>query len=217
MKSSVKDYLLGTLVIGPILSVSLAGVAVSTPLTRALLGNYHLLADVAAFLLLYGLASALMLRLMLRTWPIEPDSYDADSPVFERWKLFTVTYRLGQGALRPLTPFFMLPVLEVLFGARLGRDVACGGKIDDPYMVAVGDDTVLGNGSLISGNYVSGGKLVCGRVTIGRGVTIGANVIVLPRVTIGDGAIVMSGACVMPDSVIAAGESWRGNPARKWS
>lgn len=217
MKSTVKDYLLGTLVIGLIVALALAGVLGLAPVTRALLGDYHVLADAAAFLLLYGLASALTLRLLLKVWPIEAGSHDADSAVFVRWKLFTVTYRLGQGALRPLTPFYMISLLEVLFGARLGRDVACGGKIDDPYMVTIGDDTVLGNGSLVSGNYVSGGKLTCGRVTIGNGVTIGANVIVLPGVTIADGAIVMSGACVMPDSVIGAGESWRGNPARKWT
>ena len=33
---------------------------------------------------------------------------------------------------------------------------------------------------------------------------------------IGEGAVVMGGAHVMPNTRIPAGETWRGNPARKW-
>lgn len=210
------DYVFGSLVIGPLLLLSLGGVALLYPFTTRWLSDYHVLADVALALLFYGLLSALALRLLLKLRPIPPGEHDLESATFAHWKLLTITYRLGQGALSPLLPFFLRPLLEVLFGARVGADAACGGKIDDPYQVSIGAGTVLGDGSLVSGNYVSGGKLHCGPVRIGRGVTIGANTIVLPSVEIGDGATVMSGACVMPGTVVPAGETWRGNPARKW-
>ena len=62
----------------------------------------------------------------------------------------------------------------------------------------------------------SGGKLVCHPVRIGADVTIGANAIVMPGSTVGERAVVVSGSVVMPGTSIPAGETWRGNPARKW-
>jgi acetyltransferase-like isoleucine patch superfamily enzyme len=113
-------------------------------------------------------------------------------------------------------PFFLQPAVEALFGASVGRNVALGGTIDDPYRVSLGDEVILGNASLISGNYISAGKLTCGAVTIGAGATIGANCVVFPNTEIGAGAVVAGGSFVMPGTRIPAGESWRGNPARKW-
>ena len=216
MKATLTDYLLSGLAITLIMAVSLAGVMGLLPWSRALFLDYHVLADFFLFLLIYGLMSALFVRLLLRARPIAPGTHGMDSPVFTRWKLVTIVYRLGQSALRPLTPIFLKPVVEALYGARIGRDVALGGTIDDPYMVSVGDGTVLGNASLVSGNYISGGKLVCGWVKIGSGVTLGANSVVFPDVEIGDGATLVGGSYVLPGARIPAGETWRGNPARKW-
>lgn len=210
------DYVLSGVVIALMLAISLLGVGVWVPLSRQLFADYHVLADAALALLLYGLLSAAMVRVLLHLMPILPGRYGADSPVFARWKLITVIYRLGQGALNPLIPLFLKPLVDALFGARIGADVAFGGTIDDPYLVTVGAGTVLGNASLVTGNYLDGGDLVCGKVSIGADVTVGANSIVMPDVSIGDGATVMSGACVMPGTAIPPGERWRGNPARKW-
>lgn len=216
MKATLTDYLLSGLAIWLIMAASLLGVMVLVPWSKALFSDYHVLADFFLALLLYGLLSAVFVRILLRIRPIAPSSYGMDSPVFTRWKLVTIVYRLGQSALRPLTPVFLRPVVETLFGARIGRDVALGGVIDDPYMVSVGDGSVLGNASLVSGNYISGGQLVCGSVRIGAGVTIGANSVVFPDVEVGDGATLVGGSYVMPGARIPAGETWRGNPARKW-
>lgn len=111
----------------------------------------------------------------------------------------------------------MLPVGDLALGAKVGGDVAFGGMIDDPYLVRISDEGVLGHNSLVTGSYLSGGKLVCGAVDIGKGAMIGANAIVFPDVIVGPGANVLSGACVMPGTRIPAGETWRGNPARKWT
>lgn len=216
MKSDWRDFVLAGLFIAIILGLSVAGVLALRPWSGPLLQEYRALFDVAMVSISYALLSALALRILLAVKPLGRGEHSLDSPAFTYWKLLTVLYRLGQWALGWCTPVFLKPVIETLFGARIGADVACGGTIDDPYMVEVGSATVLGNASLVSANYISGGKLVCGPVKIGSAVTIGANAVILPDTTIGDGATVMSGSYVMPGTTIPAGEVWRGNPARKW-
>ena len=217
MKTHPLDFLLSGLFITAILALSLATMAFAiVPLTRALLGSYHVVADVMGLMLAYGLYSALIVRMLLVLRPLAHGEFGMDSPVFTYWKLLTILYRLGQGALRPFTPVFAKPLVEVLFGARIGSDVALGGTIDDPYLVTVGDGVVLGNASLVSGNVIANGKIRIGPVRIESGATVGANAVVLPDTVIGGGALVMGGAMLNPGTTVPPGEQWRGNPARKW-
>lgn len=216
MKSSLWDYVLSGLYITAFVLLSAGAVAVLLPFSRQAFGDFHVLVDAALFVALFGLLCAAAVRILWARQPLPMGSHALDSPLFARWKLLTVLYHLGRGALRPLVPFFMLPVVDLALGARVGSDVAFGGMIDDPYLVSIGDEVVLGHNSLVTGSYLSGGQLVVGAVAIGKGATIGANALVFPDVVIGAGANVMSGACVMPGSRIPAGEIWRGNPARKW-
>lgn len=216
MKSNWKDYLWSSLLITALLVIAGAACRLAHPWSHKVFGPYHMLTELVLALWVYGLASALLLRLLLRWRPMPTGEHSQDSPVFAYWKLLTVLYRLGQGAIGWSLPFFLRPMRDALFGARIGRDVASGGTIDDPYHVSVGSGSVLGNACLVTANYVNDGKLICQPVTIGEHVTIGANAIVMPGVMIGNGASIMSGAVVMPGTVVPAGERWRGNPARKW-
>ncbi|HNE16695.1 MAG TPA: hypothetical protein PLL39_11740, partial [Rhodocyclaceae bacterium] len=130
MKTSPLDYVLSTIAITLILLLAVAGVWALRPLTTAALADYHVVADFLLLLLFYGLLSAVAVRVLLRVQPIAPGEYDGDSPVFTFWKLITIVYRLGQGALLPFTTVFTRPVVEALYGARVGADVAIGGTID---------------------------------------------------------------------------------------
>jgi len=217
MKTSPLDFVLCGVCITALLAAALALVGFAlAPLTVAGLGAYHVVADFLLLLLCYGLLSALLVRVMLAVRRIEPGEYSMDAPVFTYWKLLTILYRLGQSALLPFTPVFVKPVVEMLFGAKVGANVALGGTIDDPYMVSIGEGAVLGNASLVSGNVISNGKITFGRVVIGKGATVGANSVVLPGTEVGENALLMGGAMVMAGTKIPAGETWRGNPARKW-
>lgn len=217
MKTSPLDFVLSGLFTTAIFAAALAIVAFGlAPWTAIALGAYHVVADFLLLLLTYGLLSALLVRLLLSLRRIEPGEHSMDSPMFTYWKLLTIVYRLGQGVLRPFTPVFAQPVVEMLFGARIGRDVALGGTIDDPYMVTIGNGVILGNASLVSGNVITAGKITFGAVRIGDGATIGANAIVMPGCEIGEHATLMAGAVLMASMKIAPGELWRGNPARKW-
>lgn len=216
MKVGAKDYLTLTAAITALGAVSVGGVWLVSGVTRSALGPYHVVADAILLLVLFGVASAGLLRLLLAVKPVLPGRYESTSPMVGHWMLLTVVYRLGQGALRPWVPFFMRPLLDVAFGARVGHGPMFGGTIDDPYMVQVGDEVVLGNASLVSGNFLQGGVLTCGRVSIGSRVTVGANCVIYPDVEIGDGATLVVGSCVLSGTRIGPGETWRGNPARKW-
>lgn len=217
MKSSLWDYVLSGLYITVITLLSAAAVALGLPWSKRVFGDFHVLVDLGVFVFLFGALCAVAVRALWAWRPLAAGSHALDSPAFAHWKLLTVLYHLGRGALRPLVPFFMLPVVDLALGAKVGGDVAFGGMIDDPYLVRIGDEVVLGHNSLVTGSYLSGGKLVCGAVDIGQGAMIGANAIVFPDVIVGAGANVLSGACVMPGTRIPAGETWRGNPARKWT
>ncbi len=201
-----------------ILAASLCVVYALTPLTRPWLREYHVLLDAAVALVSYGLLSALVVQslLKLKPMPLEKRVYRLDDPILTYWKLLAILYRLGQSSLGWCIPVFARPVLDALFGARIGRDAAFGGTIDDPFMVTVGDGVILGHGSLVAGNYIDKGQLVTGPVRIGNRVTIGVNAVILPNSTIGDDATIASGAVVGPGAEVGAGDSWRGNPARLW-
>lgn len=216
MKASYLDFLFCGGAIGLILAGSLGLIAFLLPLSEALASEYHVIVDLMLALLFYGLLSALVVRLLLRFRPMGPGEFTMDSPVFTYWKLLTVIYRLGQGALLPFTSVFTKPLIEILFGARIGANVALGGTIDDPYMVTIGEGVILGHASLVSGNMIHGGILTCGPVKIGAGSTVGVNSVILPGTELGENVTVMGGAYVMPGTKIPAGETWRGNPARKW-
>jgi acetyltransferase-like isoleucine patch superfamily enzyme len=216
MKSTVRDYVVSGVAIAFLLALTLGTIWLLQPLSRTLFSDYHVIVELLLGLWVYGLLSAGLVRVLLRVRAVAPRTYDMGDPMFSYWMLLTVLYRLGKGALRPVAPFFAQPLVEALFGARVGRNVALGGSIDDPYQVTLGDDVIVGDSSLVSGNYISGGKLVCGTVTIGAGATIGAHCVILPNTEIEAGAIVAGGSFVMPGTRIPAGESWRGNPARKW-
>jgi acetyltransferase-like isoleucine patch superfamily enzyme len=216
MKVSLLDVLLNALALGMILATSIGSVWLLAPLSRSLIGEYHVILDFFLLLLSYGLLSALMVRMLWRFRRIQPGEYSMDSNVFTYWKLLNIVYRMGQAALLPFTTIFMRPVIASLFGARIGSDVAIGGTIDDPFLVTLGDGAVLGFQSLVSGNVIYEGRLFCGEVNIGAGATIGVNAVILPDTVIGENAMVIGGSVVLRGTRIPAGEHWRGNPARKW-
>lgn len=216
MKTEPIDFLLSSLSLGlAILLGWLVGFVVAPAFTRAVLGVYALLVDALTFLLVFGLSCTLLARLV-RTWrPLVPGRHEMSAPVFTAWKLYTVLYEFGCGALKPFTVMFFRPLLQVLFGARIGKEVALGGKLVDPHLITLGDGAIIGEGSVVTAHAITSGAIVLGRVEIGPGATVGVGAVVYPGVRLGAGSIVAANAVVAADTVIPPGEFWGGAPARR--
>jgi maltose O-acetyltransferase len=105
-------------------------------------------------------------------------------------------------------------------GVRLGRDVFIGFTVkfdrDHAHLVAVGDESVIVEGTRLLCHDASSGKRLgavwVAPVTIGKRVFIGADSLVLPGVTVGDDAVVAAGAVVTRD--VPPGTIVAGVPAR---
>lgn len=113
-----------------------------------------------------------------------------------------------------LTPF--LPLYHRLMGARIGARVQINtAVVADQNLITIGDDTVIGGDVTLVAHSAERGRLVTAPVTIGRGVTVGINAIILPGCTIGDGAVVSAGAVLSKHARVGPGEVWAGVPARR--
>jgi acetyltransferase-like isoleucine patch superfamily enzyme len=63
-------------------------------------------------------------------------------------------------------------------------------QLNDPYLVSIGDGTVIGGDAVISPHVFEYGCLILEPVRIGAGCLIGAEAYISPGVTIGDGSVI---------------------------
>lgn len=101
-------------------------------------------------------------------------------------------------------------------GVRVGERVSAGlsATLDVffPELITIGDNTILGYGSIILAHEFLRDELRVGPVVIGRDVVIGTNCTVLPGVVIGDRAVVSAQSLVNGD--VPPGAVVGGVPAR---
>ncbi|MFQ5648162.1 MAG: acyltransferase, partial [Candidatus Aenigmatarchaeota archaeon] len=103
-----------------------------------------------------------------------------------------------------------------LVGMKVGRDVSVGlGATFDiffPELIEIGDNSIIGFDALVLAHEFLVERARKGKVRIGKGVLIGARVLILPGVKIGDGAKVASYSLVNRD--VKPGEFVGGIPIR---
>lgn len=215
MKATPLDFVLSSLLLSVLVALSAAlATLCSLQVTRPLLGVYFPLADAFVFLLCFGLLAALSARAVLRLRPLGEGLIPMSDPRFTYWKLYTVLYEFGCGALKPFTVMFFRPLLQTLFGARIGSDIALGGKLVDPHLIEIGEAAIIGEGSVVTAHAITSGALQLARVRIGARATVGVGAVIYPGVTLGEDAIVAANAVVRAGTQIPAGEVWGGVPAR---
>jgi len=216
MKTSPIDFILSTLVISILCLISFLSIKFGVrPFSTSLLAEYHIIVDTLLFLFFYGLASALLLRLMMLVKPFTPGSYSMDDSLFIYWKLFTVTYEFGKGALLPFTTVFAKPVIALLFGAKIGKDIALGGTLVDPQLIEIGDEAIVGQDTVITAHTITSGMITLTPVRIAAKATIGVNSVLMSGVEVGENSVVAAGSVVPPNTHIPANELWGGIPAKK--
>ncbi len=216
MKTQAIDFFLSFFFITIILCLSLLPIAsFGNKLTESMLGDYHVIIDTLLFLLLYGLWSVAILRVMMIIKPFKPGSYPMDDAIFTYWKLVTVIYEFGRGALLPFTTVFAKPLVAKLFGAKIGNDIALGGHLVDPQLIEIGEEAIIGHDSVITAHTINSGFITLKPVHIGAKSTIGVHAVLMSGVIVGEGAIITAGSIVPPDTQIPPNELWGGMPAKK--
>jgi len=215
MKTQPIDFILSSFFITLLICLSLIPINVAGALIKEALNDYHVIFNPLLFLLLYGLWSALILRIMLLVKPFKAGTYSMDSTAFTYWKLFTVIYEFGKGALLPFTTLFTKPLITKLFNAKIGNDVALGGHLVDQQLITIGNEAILGQDSVITAHTINSGSITLAHVNIGNRVTIGVHAVLMSGVTIGEDSIITAGSVVTPNTQIPTKELWGGVPAKK--
>ncbi len=129
-----------------------------------------------------------------------------------------LTYLLRFTFLEFITPTPILNLFFVMMGMKIGDGVVINSTyFSDPSLITIGNKVTIGGSATIVGHYGQGGFLVLAPVIIGDRATIGLKASIMGGVTIGADAKILPHTIVLPKTVIPAGETWGGVPARKIS
>lgn len=162
----------------------------------------------------FGTACAAQARIILKYHPFTSGSYSMSDSIFRYWKIYSVLYYFGCGALKPFTVMFLKPLIQVFFGAKIGKDVALGGTLVDPHMISIGSQAIIGEGSILTGHAITPNRIIFAPILIEDNATVGVNAVVMPGVTIKKGAILLAGAVASLNTTIPEDQTWGGVPAR---
>ncbi len=116
--------------------------------------------------------------------------------------IHTMAYRL----ILPIVPmtFFAMMYFR-LAGARIGKNVwLISFSFTDPYLLTIGDNTIVGGEAVLAGHVWEDGHLILGPITIGRNCLVGTHSYVNPGVTMGDNSVIGMGTFVRRGTQIPA-------------
>ncbi len=128
----------------------------------------------------------------------------------------SMTYLMRYTFLEFLTPTPFNIIFYQLMGMKVGRGTQINSShITDPSLIELGKKVTIGGSATICAHYGMSGFLIIAPVKIGDGAVIGLRAIIMGGVTIGENAKVLPNSVVLPKTVIPAGETWAGVPAKK--
>ena len=132
-----------------------------------------------------------------------------------RWAICGQIHRSTQPFLSHIVPSFFANAYYRLAGCKIGKNVNINSvTINDPSLVELGDNVVVGGGATLNGHLVEKGNLVLEKVIVGSNSTVGGATMVGPGARIGENCILGSRAVLAKRKVIPDGEIWVGIPAR---
>jgi acetyltransferase-like isoleucine patch superfamily enzyme len=114
------------------------------------------------------------------------------------WTMLNSIHTMAFRIILPIVPAgYFTTMYFRLAGCKLGRDVRITTPaLLDPYLISIGDGTVIGGDAVLSAHIFSRGKLYLAPIRIGRDCEIGAHALVCAGVSVGDGATVGIRACI---------------------
>ena len=177
-----------------------------------------MLAAIVAALGTYLLALALSfpLGILLRrllVGRLRPGNYPLWGVTYFRWWLGTRLNEIPAVYLISGTPWRSLHLR--LLGAKVGRDCLINSvTVSVPELLTIGDGACLGTFVNLENARVEGGRLIIGRITIGRGAAVDSYAVLENDTSVGDGARLAGQSALAETKHIPAGETWAGSPAR---
>ena len=174
------------------------------------------LLSVALWIFFFFSFAIFIYRLFLSLYPLKQGEVPHDSGLELVYHIYILFYLvLFYSLIRSkLIPVPYQRIIYLALGAKLGHNTYCSGTILDPILTEVGENTILGEDSLLFAHALEGDRLSHQRIRIGNHVTIGAKSIIMSGVTIGNGAIIAAGSVVLKHTDIKDNEMWGGSPAR---
>lgn len=158
------DFLLCGFVLSMIFVTSLGTVGALLSSSFPPWESYRGVVGVFLFLFAFGFYSGIVSKLMLMYKPFKCGVYAMDNPIFTYWKLFTVVNEFGRGAWLPFSVVFAKPLIAIWFGAKVGKDIALGGRLVDPHLICIGDEAIIGQDSIITAHVITSGAITLARV-----------------------------------------------------
>lgn len=133
------------------------------------------------------------------------------------WTIQATCLDIAINLTKKLTIHSPLPdSLYRLFGLKPNKGVSIlTSRVWDPDLVEIGENSLIGTNTLISGHHIRHGKLYRKRIIIGKNVTIGADSIIPPGATIGDNTVVAINSTIPPNWSLDANSLYGGVPVKK--
>jgi len=132
-----------------------------------------------------------------------------------RWAICGQLHRATWPVLTHVIPSPIANFYYRLAGAKIGKRVQLNTiHLNDPGMVRIDDNVVIGGGAIINGHLVEKGQLILSPIHFKKSCLIGARSTIQPGVVIGEGSVIATNALVGKWKKIPDGEVWAGLPAK---
>ena len=133
-----------------------------------------------------------------------------------RWGFLNVIDRLAKPSVHHMVPSWITDFYYRAMGCKIGKNsFVSSDRINDPYMVTIGDNSIIGSKVIITPHLAEKNDLVLSPVNIGHNCLIGLGAQINPGCIIGDGVVIASRAIVPKYTTIPEGEVWAGIPAKR--
>ena len=166
---------------------------------------------------IFGISLIILVGLIVRFLPIktQPGVYSLNSIETIKWGLCGAFLKLvNLTFLNFITPTFLNIFYFRLVGAKIGKNVQINSiNINDPWLLEIGNDTVIGGSASINCHTVESGKLKLEKVKIGNKCTIGAKSLIWPGCEIGDKSVIAARSVLKKRTKVGSRQIWKGDPA----
>ena len=137
------------------------------------------------------------------------------SAITIRWGFLNVLARLAKPCIHHMVPSWITDFYYRALGCKIGKGAfVSSDRINDPYLVSIGENTIIGSKVIITPHLAERDDLVFSPIVIGNNCLIGLGAQINPGCVIGDGSVIASRAIVPKYTKVPSGEVWGGIPAK---